>query len=331
MNLNGSIKKGKKFVNPVPTFQPGPKQMIPILRDYWYHSSENTPQKPLGLFRVPEGAFNKAPENGLRVTWMGHASVLIEIDGKRILTDPVWSKRASFSSFFGPKRFYKAPIALQDLPELDAIIISHDHYDHLDKATIKYFAGTATPFICTLGVAKYLKRWGVAASRITEMDWGDHTELGTDCRITATPARHFSGRGITHRDETLWASFVIKSEQHNVYFGADSGWFEGFADIGQAFGPFDLTILGIGAYGKYWPDIHTTPEQAVKAHLLLNGKLMLPMHWGTFPLAPHPWYEPADDVVKFAQQYDVALILPEPGAPVEVAEAYNSGWWKKYK
>jgi L-ascorbate metabolism protein UlaG (beta-lactamase superfamily) len=331
MNLQGSIKQGRKFINTVPTFQPGFKTMIPILQEYWHHSSENIPKQPLGPFHTPAGSYQKLPESGLRITWMGHACVLIEIDGKRILTDPVWSKRASFSSFFGPKRFFKAPIALEDLPELDAIIISHDHYDHLDKATIKYFAGTGTPFICTLGVAKYLKRWGVAASRITEMDWGNHLPLGPDCLITATPARHFSGRGITHRNETLWASFVIKGLKHNVYYGADSGWFEGFADIGNAFGPFDLTILGIGAYGTYWPDIHLTPENAIKAHQALKGRLMLPMHWGTFPLAPHPWYEPANKVTEDARRSGVDLILPEPGQPVEVTGAYNSEWWKAFK
>ncbi len=331
MDLNKSLKKGKKYINSEPTSEPGFREFLSITKEYLYHSSNNTPKKPLGPFHTDAGLYRHPPQNGLRVTWLGHATLLIEIDGCRFLTDPVWSKRVSFSQFFGPKRFFQPPLALRNLPPLDAIIISHDHYDHLDKATIKHFAGTDIPFLCSVGVGQYLKRWGIAPGRITEMDWGNSVVIGQNCKITATPARHFSGRGITHRNETLWSSFVIKGNRHNIYFGADSGWFEGYHDIGNAFGPFDLTMLGIGAYGKYWPDIHTTPADALRANKALNGKLMLPFHWGTFPLAPHAWYEPVEELVTLAQQQHQDILVPTPGQPEDITGNKISEWWKPYK
>ncbi|MEO6150725.1 MAG: MBL fold metallo-hydrolase, partial [Mucilaginibacter sp.] len=330
MSLLGSQKKGKKFLNPVPTDEAGFDKMIPILREYWNNKAETTPKKNLGPFKTDASVYNTPPQSGLRVTWVGHSSLLIEIDGKRILTDPVWSQRVSFSQSFGPKRFFQPPIALKDLPPLDAIIVSHDHYDHLDKDTIKFFAGKAIPFYCPLGVCRYIIEWGVAEDMITEIDWGDSVMLGDDCVITATPARHFSGRGMFNRMETLWASFVIKGPKHAVFYGADSGWFNGFQSIGSTYGPFDLTMLEIGAYGKHWPDIHMGPDHASNAHIALQGKIMMPIHWGTFNLALHPWYEPIEKLVEFAKQKNIELFVPEPGKPTEVNGAYNSEWWKKY-
>ena len=239
---------------------------------------------------------------------IGHSSLLIEIDGRRILTDPVWSDRVSFSSFLGPGAnvfFSAAAGALEDLPPLDAVLISHDHYDHLDKQTIKIFCRKNYPFLLlSLGVSKNtLKKNGASEENfISEMDWGDSVLVGSDCVITATPARHFSGRGIFGRNETLWSSFVIKGSRHNIFFGADSGWFPGFKEIGDKFGPFDLTMLEIGAYGKYWPDIHMGPDHASDAHLALKGKLMMPIHWGTFNLAPHAWYEPIERLINYAKE-----------------------------
>jgi len=304
--------------------------MFSILREYMGNKAENTPKKTLGPFKTDVGIYRIPPESGLRVTWVGHSSLLIEIDGKRILTDPVWGERASFSSFIGPKRFFEPPMALDDLLPLDAVIISHDHYDHLDEITIKYFVNRDIPFFCPLGVSQHLENWGIIKNYITEMDWGDSVMIGLDCVLTSTPARHFSGRGVVNRDETLWSSFVIKGAKHNVFFGADSGWFPGFKEIGDAYGPFDLTILEIGAYGKYWPDIHMGPDHASNAHIALKGKVMMPIHWGTFNLAPHAWFEPIEKLVKFGADKNIKLFIPKPGEPTEVKGAYNSEWWKKY-
>lgn len=332
--IQGSRKKRGKYLNPIPTDEVGFGKMIPILAEYMANKAENTPRQPLGPFKTDLSVYAKPPGNGLRVTWIGHSSLLIEIDGKRILTDPVWSERASFSSSFGPRRFFEPPLALSDLPLLDAVIISHDHYDHLDKNTIKLFKGTGVPFYCSKGVRRYLQKWGIDINFITQMDWGDSVmigkQIGNNCVLTATPARHFSGRGIIGRNETLWSSFVIRGAKHNIFYGADSGWFPGFADIGDTFGPFDLTMLEIGAYGKYWPDIHMGPDKACDAHAALKGKVMMPIHWGTFNLAPHAWYEPVERLTALAAEKSIQLFLPEPGKPTEVKGGYNSNWWKRY-
>ena len=295
MSLESARKKGRKFLNPIPTDEAGFSKMIPILREYYSNTAENTPKQTLGPFKTDPSIYKKQPANGLRVTWIGHSSLLIEIDGKRILTDPVWSKRASFLSFMGPKRFFEPALSLDELPPLDAILLSHDHYDHLDKNTIKHFAGTNIPFFCSLGVEKYLEDWGILPNFITKMDWGDSVMIDHKVILTATPARHFSGRGIINRNETLWSSFVIKGPKHNIFFGADSGWFPGFKEIGDTFGPFDLTMLEIGAYGKYWPDIHMGPDHASNAHLALTRQTDDADTLGHVqPFARHAWYEPIE-------------------------------------
>ncbi|MGZ3832855.1 MAG: MBL fold metallo-hydrolase [Mucilaginibacter sp.] len=327
MSLESARKHGSKYLNPIPTDTGSFGKMIPILKEYINNKAETTPKRTLGPFKTDLSIYKKLPESGLRITLIGHSSLLIEIDGKRILTDPVWSDRVSFVSFMGPKRFFEAPLPLNELPPLDAVLLSHDHYDHLDKETIKFFADTTIPFFCSKGVSQYLEKWGINGNFITEMDWGDSVMIGNDCILTATPARHFSGRGVMNRNETLWSSFVIKGPKHNIFFGADSGWFPGFKEIGDAFGPFDLTMLEIGAYGKNWPDIHMGPDHASNAHIALKGKLMMPIHWGTFNLSTHAWYEPIERLMQYAKEKRIDLFIPEPGKPTEVKGALNSEWW----
>ncbi|MBD1392615.1 MBL fold metallo-hydrolase [Mucilaginibacter glaciei] len=329
MNLAGSTKKGKKFQNPIPTDEAGFDKMIPIMKDYWNNKAESTPKKQLGPFKTDISVYQTPPYSGLRITWVGHSSLLIEVDGIRILTDPVWSDRVSFTQLMGPKRFFAPPLALSDLPPLDVVIVSHDHYDHLDSGTIQFFKDKQIHFITPLGVCDILKDLGIQENYIHEVDWGDSIMIG-DCNITATPSRHFSGRGIAGRNQTLWASFVIKGPKHNIFFGADSGWFPGFADIGEQFGPFDLTMLEIGAYGHNWADIHMGPDNASNAHIALKGDIMMPIHWGTFNLALHAWYEPVERLVEFAKQKNIKLFLPEPGKPTDVKTTYNSEWWKRF-
>jgi L-ascorbate metabolism protein UlaG (beta-lactamase superfamily) len=325
--IKKSEKDGKVFLNPVPTSQKLVGGVAKLLWQYMTSKEERVPKKTLGPFTTDAEIYKTAPGSGLRITWMGHSSVLIEIDGKRILTDPVWGDRASFSSLIGPKRFFAAPLPLADLPELDAIILSHDHYDHLDKPTIKKLGHLNTPVYCSLGVGAIIEQWGISKSRITEMDWTDTVNVGNDCIITALPARHFSGRSLSNRNQTLWSSFVIKGNKHTIFFGADSGWFPGFKAIGDMYGPFDLTMLEIGAYGEGWPDIHMGPDHASNAHLALRGKIMMPIHWGTFNLALHAWREPVEKLLVFAAQKNIGLFLPVPGVPTEVNGVYNSQWW----
>jgi L-ascorbate metabolism protein UlaG (beta-lactamase superfamily) len=322
-----------KFRNTLPTSVMGSARAFRMIRRLLFERRRGDPQTPIGPFRTDISAYARPASNGLRVTWMGHSTLLLEIDGFTILTDPVWSRRASFVSFAGPKRFYPPTLALKELPPIDAVLLSHDHYDHLDRATIEQLAvllkENRTRFVASLGLRNLLESWGVAPQKITELNWGQSTNLGSDFSITATPARHFSGRSLWNRNATLWSSFVIRGPRHNIFFGADSGMFPGFRDIGNAYGPFDLTMLEIGAYDADWPDVHMGPIHAAQAHLDLRGKLLLPIHWGLFNLAFHPWREPIERLVKVAREKNVSLFLPSPGAPHDVTEEnVQTFWWE---
>ncbi|MFE3634614.1 MBL fold metallo-hydrolase [Streptomyces cellostaticus] len=274
----------------------------------------------------------KPPATGLRVTWMGHSSVLVEIDGHRVLFDPVWGERCSPLPFVGPRRLHPVPLPLAALGPVDVVVVSHDHYDHLDMPTIKALAGTDTVFAVPLGVGAHLEHWGVPADRLRELDWHESTEVG-GLTLTATPARHFCGRGLRNTQHTLWASWAVAGEEHRVYHSGDTGYFEGFRDIGAAHGPFDLTMIQIGAYSEFWPDIHMTPEEGLRAHLDLQGGMphgvLLPIHWGTFNLAPHPWAEPGEWTREAAGEARQAVALPRPGEPFEAAgELPADAWWR---
>jgi L-ascorbate metabolism protein UlaG (beta-lactamase superfamily) len=324
---------GDTFLNTVPTGVMGSAKAPRMIRRLLFERRRGDPKNPIGPFRTDLSAYTVAPLQALRVTWMGHSTLLLEIDGMTILTDPVWSERASFVSFAGPKRFYPPTLALKDLPPLDAVLLSHDHYDHLDRATIEQLAvllkNDRTRFIASLGLRKDLESWGIAPQRITELNWGQSTKLSSDCSITAMPARHFSGRSLWGRNKTLWSSFVIRGPRHNIFFGGDSGTFPGFRAIGDAYGPFDLTMLEIGAYDADWPDIHMGPIHAAQAHVDLRGKLLLPIHWGLFNLAFHPWQEPIHRLMTAAAEKNISLFLPTPGAVQDVmGENLQTFWWE---
>ena len=327
-------KIADKYLNPVPTVITRPGATGRALRRLLTEKRKGEPDHPLGPFRTDRSRYSYQPASGLRVTWLGHSTILLEIDGYRVLTDPVWSERASFVQFAGPRRFYAPPLALEYLPQLDAILFSHDHYDHLDRATVTRIAGlpscAGVPIVCSVGVGRYLEAWGIARSRIRELNWSETAMPAANLEITATPSRHFSGRSLWNRNETLWSSFVIRGNRHNVFFGADSGMFPGFQQIGDAYGPFDLTMLEIGAYDADWPEIHMGPANAARAHLALHGKLLLPIHWGLFNLAFHPWREPVEWMIREAEQNKIQLLLPEPGVPTEVTGAsLHSLWWRR--
>ncbi|MFE0006447.1 MBL fold metallo-hydrolase, partial [Streptomyces erythrochromogenes] len=277
----------------------------------------------------------KPPVSGLRLTWMGHSSVLAEIDGHRVLFDPVWGERCSPFPFAGPKRLHPVPVPLAALGAVDVVVISHDHYDHLDLPTIKALAGTDTLFAVPLGVGAHLERWGVSPDRLRELDWNETTKIA-GLSLTATPARHFCGRGLRNQQHTLWASWVVAGDEHRIYHSGDTGYFPGFAEIGAAHGPFDATMIQIGAYSEYWPDIHMTPEEGMRAHLDLQGGTphgtMLPIHWGTFNLALHPWDEPGEGTLAAAQGAGAAVALPIPGQPFEPGAegAPAEPWWRPF-
>ena len=270
---------------------------------------------------------------------MGHSSMLLEIDGVRVLVDPVWDERASPSKWAGPKRFFAAPVRLEDLPEVDVVLVSHDHYDHLGEATIRRLAELESmrgaSWVTSLGVGETLRQFGVDSERISELDWTESVEVN-GLEITAVPSRHFSGRGMFNRFETLWSAFVLKGAKHTVYFGADSGWWEGFAEIGAAYGPFDLTMLEIGAFDVLWDGIHLGPDGSARAFEALGGTgprgrgLMMPIHWGLFDLALHAWRQPIERLLELASEKEIKLWAPEPGRPTEVVPGVEvrSDWWR---
>ncbi|MGW5053004.1 MBL fold metallo-hydrolase [Actinokineospora sp. NPDC004072] len=286
-------------------------------------------RKPAG--QVPLVAPPPPVGDGLHVTWYGHSTALVELDGALVLLDPVWSKRVSPVPFLGPRRTHEPPAPLSALPRLDAVVISHDHYDHLDMATVLALVETqSAPFVVPLGVGAHLRRWRVPAERIIELDWSESATLG-GVRVVATPAQHFSGRAL-RRDGTLWSSFALLGPHHRVFYTGDSGYFPGYADIGTEYGPFDATLVQIGAYAPSWPDIHMTPEEGVATHLDVRGGLLIPVHWATFTLALHAWTEPVDRLWAEAKARGIPLAIPRPGERVDVnAPPPVDPWWQLLK
>ncbi|HEX8794118.1 MAG TPA: MBL fold metallo-hydrolase [Polyangiaceae bacterium] len=303
---------------------------MPTIAEFLWGGQRRTPPRRLPSVD-PRSGWVRTAETGLRVTWLGHSTVLVEIDGVRVLTDPVWSGRASPVSFAGPKRFQPVPVPLSALPEIDAVIVSHDHYDHLDRKTIVEIARTRdVPFITSLGVGAHLEVWGVPGERITELDWWESVELRRGgVRITAAPSQHFSGRAFGGRNATLWSSFVVRGPMHSVFFSGDTGLTPEYAEIGRRLGPFDLVMLEVGAFHLAWGDIHLGPENALKALSLLGGGSLLPVHWGTFNLAMHAWDEPAETLVELAPRHGSHVVMPRLGEPVEPSRAERiEPWWR---
>jgi L-ascorbate metabolism protein UlaG (beta-lactamase superfamily) len=278
----------------------------------------------------PFEAWAKPVETGLRATWLGHSTVLLEIDGFRVLTDPVFGERVSPVSWAGPKRFHRPPASPSELPHLDAVVVSHDHFDHLDYSTIVELARRETPFYTSLGVGAHLEAWGVAPSRIVELDWWEEAVLpGGRLSFTATPARHFSGRG-TGANRTAWSSFVIRGDDHRVFFSGDTGLTPEFETIRERCGPFDLVMLEVGAYHPAWGEIHLGPDNALIAHRMLGGGALLPVHWGTFDLGLHPWDQPIETLVSgAADAAGVRLLTPRLGRPFEPSRIETiDAWWR---
>jgi L-ascorbate metabolism protein UlaG (beta-lactamase superfamily) len=263
----------------------------------------------------------------LAVTWFGHASALIEIDGARVLADPVWGHRVSPSPILGPTRLHEPPIPLDELPPVDAVLISHDHYDHLDLPTVRTLLESQTaPFVVPVGIGEHLRKWGVPEKRIVELDWDGSTTVG-ELTLTCNEARHFSGRYF-HRDTTLWASWAITGPRRRVFFGGDTGYHPAFAGIGARLGPFDLTLLPVGAYNDAWHFIHMDPEEAVRAHGDLGGRVLLPIHWATFNLAFHRWAEPVQRTIEAAKASGIPVVVPRPGERIDVLNPPElTDWW----
>lgn len=315
------------FRNPVAPKQPGWREIPSLWWRFFFDKPKDTlPTKPVPVHAITQAELASAGEGALYR--LGHSTVLIKLDGTWWLTDPVFSERASPVQWAGPKRFHAPAIALQDLPPIEGVILSHDHYDHLDKPAIRALAPKVKHFYTPLGVGDLLARWGVPAQKITQLDWWQAVQVG-NVMLTATPAQHFSGRAPMQSNPTLWASWAIATPEFRVFFSGDTGYFAGFREIGQRLGPFDLTLMECGAYDAQWEGVHMLPSQSVQAHRDLRGRWMLPIHNSTFDLAFHAWTAPLNAVTAEAQKQGVSITTPMMGQRVDVLQPQGFGaWWR---
>ena len=267
------------------------------------------------------------PNDANHVIRLGHSSHLLKLQGRYWLIDPVFGERVSPFSFVGPKRFHPTPLALTDLPPIEGLVLSHDHYDHLDVPTIEYLRGKVQRYFVPLRVGARLQEMGVAPSHIAEFDWWQAAEHA-GVKLTATPSQHFSGRTLNDRDSTLWASWVLESGGQRIFYSGDSGYFGGFKTIGERLGPFDLALMENGAYDSYWPSVHMTPEESVQAFQDLRGQVLYGVHNSTFDLAFHTWQDPMNRLADLAAQKGITLATPVIGEVLTIGQArHNVRWW----
>ncbi|WP_425262354.1 MBL fold metallo-hydrolase [Paenibacillus pectinilyticus] len=298
-----------------------------ILRDMLKGSPHRRPAKPLPM-EVPQ--FVKSSDT--TVTWFGHSASLLTMDGKTLLLDPMFGRAPSPFPWMGKNRYSGGlPFELEQLPHIDAVILSHDHYDHLDYGSIMKIKHKVNRFIVPLGVGSHLIRWGIPAGQIEEHDWWEELTF-EGLELACTPANHFSGRSINDRGATLWCSWVIKGKQSSVFFSGDSGYTPHFKQIGEKYGPFDLTLIECGQYDQRWADIHLMPEESVQAHMDVRGKVMFPIHWGAFTLAMHDWFEPVARAAKVAEANGVTMVTPPIGQTItlkgaDVMSYPKAKWW----
>ncbi|WNB90846.1 MBL fold metallo-hydrolase [Bacillus sp. NEB1478] len=318
------------FVNQIPTVMATNfREMLPVLKEFIKGNPNRQPKQPISI--EPLNLTAQTSDHQTKITWFGHSAFLLQTNGKNILIDPMFGHAPSPVPIFGNKRYSKKlPFKIEELPEIDLVILSHDHYDHLDYGTIKKLKEKVSQFVVPLGVSGHLERWGIQKERIKECNWWDEVELA-GLELVCSPSRHFSGRSLTDRNSTLWCSWVIKGEDFNLYFSGDSGYGPHFKVIGEKYGPFDLTLMECGQYHEKWSAIHMLPEETVQAHLDVGGKLLIPIHWGAFTLSLHDWTEPVERAIKAASALDVTVSTPKIGETVILtkSEYPHSFWWKQ--
>ncbi len=328
---SGHYQEGK-FINQVPTtLDLGFVKTVDVIYDYFFNQvTDLEPSTPIPIEKIDSLEIIRKPPDLKRLTWFGHSACLLEMEGKKILFDPMLGESPSPHPLLGPKRYSKElPISIEKLPYIDAVVISHDHYDHLDYESIMKLKDKVGQFYVALGVSTHLIEWGISPDKITELDWWKESKADGFTFI-CTPARHFSGRGLSNNFTTLWASWVVKTENSTVYFSGDSGYGPHFKEIGNRYGPFDFVMLECGQYNELWKDIHMMPEQTVQAAIDLKAKLMMPIHWGAFTLSMHTWIDPINRVTVSAHERLVPITTPKIGEPVLLQQAVfpHSEWWK---
>ena len=314
---------GKLFNNPQPMWQ---ESFSKSLRDAFRENIDSNPHEPINIVQTSPAPL-KTPSD-LRVTWFGHSSVLLDLDQTTVLIDPVWSDRVSPFQFMGPKRWYDPPLKFNDIPNVDVVVISHDHYDHLDQGTIARMRTWTNLFVVPLGVGSHLKSWGISPDRIIELDWWQSTKVKS-LTINAVPARHHSGRINPQADHTLWSGYAFVGPSHRVFYSGDTGMHDSFPEIGSKFDPFDLALVEVGQYSQAWPDWHIGPEQAIVAAKQVGARTMMPIHWALFKLADHTWTEPGVRSVAASTCQNYPLILPPPGMTVDLVNSTYAfaKWW----
>ena len=305
--------------------------MVKSIRGFFGPQPNTTPEKNITVEKIDSTTI--ADYNGpSRLVWFGHSSFLLQMEGKNILIDPMFGAVPAPHPMLGGKRFSTSlPIEITKLPKIDVVIFSHDHYDHLDYGSIQLLKDKVGMFYTPLGVGAHLTEWGVAEERIEEMDWWQETEF-QGLRFKCAPAQHFSGRGLTDRGKTLWSSWVIQSTTENIFFSGDSGYGSHFKEIGKKYGPFDFAMMECGQYNELWKEIHMMPEETAQAGLDVGAKKIMPIHWGAFKLAMHPWTEPVERVTKKASELGILTTVPKIGAYIylDADQISNEPWWKEY-
>ena len=330
---SGHYKDGK-FQNLIPTNADDMTfaKMLSVSKDFILGVPRTKPEFDLPQEKVDSIYLEKSIDID-KLIWFGHSAFLLQLDGKNILLDPMLGESPSPHPLVGPKRFNRElPIEIQQLPKIDAIIISHDHYDHLDYESIKLLKEKTAKFFVPLGVGKHLKSWGINADDIKELNWWDETEF-KDIQLAFTPSRHFSGRGFSDGSSSMWGSWVIKGKTKNIYFSGDSGYGPHFKEIGDKYGPFDFAMMECGQYNENWLNIHMVPEETAKASIDLKTKVMMPIHWGAFALSLHTWDDPIIRVTKKAKALNLPITVPIIGEVITLNKIDLSvrEWWKPKK
>lgn len=322
--------KGDQYFNWIST----PKVVYSLPKMIWHNIANSgdrkKPEDKIPMVRLNQKSFSEKPSSGLMLRWLGHSSLLLEWSGLRLMIDPMLSTYASPVPGF-VKRFSEVPISIDELPKVDFVLISHNHYDHLDKPTVKALAKEGATFLVPMGVENHLKDWGVDANRVQSLTWWQKTEFET-LGIVCVPARHFSNRGLFDGNETLWSGWVVIGHSKRIYYSGDSGYGNHFKEIGNRLGPFDLAIIDNGAYNEAWPYVHSNAENAIQACIDVDARLFLPVHWATFDLSIHSWDEPIIKAVAEAKNKNVNLITPRIGELVDLDKSIvNSKWWTTVK
>ena len=319
------------FVNAIPTsLDMGFRATAKIAYKFFFNREEMLePSQSLPFKKIDPVTLAMQGKGLKRITWLGHSACLLEIDGKRILFDPMLGPSPAPHPWLGPKRFSSLPLTLDEMPRIDVVVISHDHYDHLDYESIVKLSKKTTHFYTPIGVGTHLEEWGIEPGKITELDWWEQS-TADGFTFVCTPARHFSGRGVFDRFATLWASWIVKTENTNIYFSGDGGYGPHFSEIGQRYGPFDFAMLECGQYNELWKDIHMMPEETVQAAKDLKAKAMMPIHWGAFALAMHTWMDPIERVTVAAQEENMPIATPIIGEPIslDASQFPDKKWWK---